>query len=219
MKNILSTVANKNFQLIASYNGLTEDMLDKRVVLHYRTLFPTKSNKFIAIELTESQLQSIISNYSNDKTTILELYGNASCIIENESIQFLTTAETGSTYSIELLYKRFMLNFFDNISTKLETKEIIEEVYSCRHVYLGESALSESNNRCICNICKADFSLDIDREKLLDSKNYIIETLQAIKAINVELSDEDIKKIASMIVSIDNIEELLDDALKVLNKY
>lgn len=219
MKNILSTVENKHYQLIASYNGLTEDLLDKKIVLNYRTLFPTKSNKFIAIEMTKAQLQSIISLYQKNNRTIVELYSNASCVVDNNSIQILSTAETGSVYSIELNYTSSILNFFDNINLQLENKDVEEERYTCRHRYLGETSLIEDEDKYVCTICKSLLNLDVDRDKLKDAKEYLIQTLQGIKAINVELTDEDIKQIAKTIFAINNIDNLLDEALKVLNKY
>ena len=218
MKNILSTITKQKFQIIASYNGTTEDFSDARIVLYHRTIHPTKSNKFIPIEMTKSQLIQIISLFKEEKEEVIELYSNASCINYKYTYQFVSTSDIGgSNCSIELEKNTSILNFFDKIILSLESKNILEDIYTCRHALPG--ALTQENGKCKCSICEEKFKLDIKEKELEDSISIVIDALQASKAINVELTNDEVRYIAKIILYIKEVSDIYKRSLEVFNKY
>lgn len=218
MKNILSQLQTKHFQLLASYNGLTEDLSDKRLLLHYRTLYPTKSNKFLVVELTRSQLQEIISELDSSLEVVIELYSNASCILKNNTIQFLSTLDNGSCYSIELNITSAIRNFFDDVVSKSEIG-VCSDIYSCKHSLNGESTLIKKDKECYCTMCKNYINLDVKEEDVDSAIKTLVDALQTCKAINIELDDVALKRIGHQIVEIKSIKNLFVESKNILDKY
>ena len=216
MKNILTVKEKKNYQIIATFNGVAEDLSDLIVGLYYRTLYPTKSNKFILIEMTLSNINEIVETLSSKKdkeTKIIELYNDSTCIL-SDKVQFITSNSV-STYSIEFEFANTILNIFDEVVYKLQSVDT-EYVYSCRHKYLDRSALVQKSDDCECEICKQAFNIDRSEVEVQDASKVLVDAIQTIKAIDIDLSNKDCIKLGKLIYDINNICDLYHKAKNIL---
>lgn len=213
MKNILTVKETKQYQLIATFNGLTEDLSDLIVGMYHRTLYPTKSNKFILIEVTLSQIKEIIESF-NKENAYVELYNDSTCIISSKTLQFVTSNSI-STYSIEL-GKTSTLNFFNEIIKESSNIDIEESMFMCKHRLNGSTLKQDKDGKCKCTLCKFTFDIDQSIDDITNASKVLQDALQTIKAINIDLAEDQYKNIGKLIKQIIEIPKLYEDSRNIL---
>ena len=204
MKNIISTAKPKYYQLIVTDNGLTENLEERVIGLHYRTLYPTKSNKFITLELSVEHLKKIIECFDSDDDEVIELISNASFLNSEQSIEFISS-DINASCAIELVKNSSLLNFLDSIVMKIDNTPLVE-IYGCKHSIDGRSALYQlEDGTCKCSICKESIDLDPSPDKIKDGTDTLINVYQNIKILDRSMSDSERRQIGRDIYKLKQI--------------
>ena len=212
--------------ILATYEDKTRQMLaikkptKETVDIIHRILYPTRSNKFITIELDCGDLDNLINN-SLAKPYTLNL-SNGDVIVSNDQIQFIVKTEVNLLYtSIDLPLTSKIMDFFTQVYDTMLKFDIGSMTCNHRHSD-GSLNITEKNketNTVTCEICGETFNFLSDNclKDVEVATDLFIDAINTIKILNPELTKAELVKLSNTMKSIYNVPILLKESLSKLD--